>query len=445
MEPYSSITRTISAGADLSLSWDFTSEFEGGPDEELADFVLYSGLGATGFIALFIGFLLGRNRTITHRVRTATAELEKSLERFSVLFDASPDPYLILDGEHYTNCNQAAVDLLHYQDKAELLAQDTAAISPARQPDGADSRERAEAMVAVARERGSHRYDWIHRRRDGQDLPTEVILTSFELDGRQVLLVVWHDLSDRYEAQQAMREAKNIAEEATRAKSDFLANMSHEIRTPMNAIIGLSHLALGTELGRKQRDYLQKIQSASNNLLGIINDILDFSKIEAGKLSMESIDFNLAKVLDDLANVTHIKAADKGLELVTDLEPELPLALAGDPTRLNQVLVNLTNNAIKFTEEGEVAVTVRLIKRDEDGLMLRFAVRDTGIGMDEQQQATLNAIGVQAGIGFQLMDDLLDVYGEKAKFGQPEINLGVIPGYASRHVGGQAENEGTSK
>ncbi len=210
-----------------------------------------------------------------------------------------------------------------------------------------------------------------------------------------------NDLHERIkeldEAQSAMLnimekldEEKVKAEAATRAKSDFLANMSHEIRTPMNAVIGMAHLALKTELTPKQQDYLNKIQSSANSLLGIINDILDFSKIEAGKLEMEVVEFDLSETVDNVANVITIKAQEKkNLEVLFYLDSRVPNFLVGDPLRLNQILVNLGNNAVKFTEQGEIVLTTRIKMRSEDKVTLQFSVRDTGIGMTAEQQAKL--------------------------------------------------------
>jgi PAS domain S-box-containing protein len=328
-------------------------------------------------------------RNLDLKERQAQQEkIEKSEERLVALMESTPDPMFVINqsGELVMVNNQ--MTCVFGYDREELLCNSIETLLPEefRQ---IYKKLRADFFVApTTRTMGGDR-ELKGRRKNGELFPVEVSLSWIKNSGDPLVIGVARDISERKAIENALANAKKAAENATQAKSDFLANMSHEIRTPMNAIIGMSYLALQTELTGKQQNYIEKVHRSGEALLGIINDILDFSKIEAGKMDMESINFRLEDVMDNLANLVGLKAEDKGVELLFDIPADIPMALIGDPLRLGQILINLGNNAVKFTDEGEIVVAVRIKEASEKSATLHFAIRDSGIGMTQEQQTKL--------------------------------------------------------
>ena len=312
------------------------------------------------------------------------AEIKEAEAWFRGIIESAPDAMLVVDEEgNIVLCNKQADEIFGYA-SGELLHQNIDCLVPISVRERHPSMRNKFMSEGGTREMGA-KMDLHATRKDGSEFGIEVGLSRLPTNNNKIFVCVSaRDVSSKKEAEAALYSAKKIAEESTQMKSDFLANMSHEIRTPMNAIIGISHLIAKTQLTEKQNDYIKKIQISSQHLLNIINDILDLSKIESGKILLEQIDFKIEKVLNNVLNLIDEKAKDKQIEIIFDIDHTLPLYLNGDPLRLGQILVNYANNAVKFTDEGEIIIRVKVIEDNVDEVFLHFSVSDTGIGLSQE-------------------------------------------------------------
>jgi PAS domain S-box-containing protein len=331
----------------------------------------------------------GVSRDITKQKRAEEA-LRTSEVKYRTVYNSSRDAIMMLTAEEgFFSGNPAAVELFACKDEDEFTSFTPADLSPEYQPDGVRSAVKAQQMMAIALEQGSHFFEWTHRRADGSEFFASVLLTRMELEGKTVLQATVRNITERKRAAEALQAAKEAAESANRAKSEFLARMSHEIRTPMNAIVGMTELVLDTEITKSQREYLEMARESADSLLSVINDILDFSKIEAGKLDLKRASFNVRETLGDTMKTLAFRAHTKRLELGCRFHSDVPTNLIGDPDRLRQVVVNLVGNAIKFTDVGEVVLNVELESESDGQIELHCFVSDTGMGIPEEKLATI--------------------------------------------------------
>jgi PAS domain S-box-containing protein len=323
--------------------------------------------------------------------------LRRSETKFRTLYDSNSDAVMLL-GEHgFFDCNPAALTLFGCESQKEFCSHHPADLGPPQQPCGMDSLTLANRHIATARATGRHRFEWLHQRADsGKLFPADVLLSAMDLDGTSVLQAVVRDITDRKRTEEELIRAKEIAEAASRAKSQFVTNMSHEIRTPLNGVLSMTELLLMADLTEPQRHLADLAHRSGVTLLDTVNDILDFSKIEAGKLVLETTDFDLRDTVEDIVGLLAPQAGKKRLDLGCVIPDHVPAALRGDPVRLRQILTNLIGNAIKFTEQGTVSVWVDSVEQTETDVVLRVTVRDTGIGIPPETQSAIFKAFTQA-------------------------------------------------
>ncbi len=361
------------------------------PHESALILVVLTGIIAGGTSTLVMDRVHRRGyRTFAERVRggvlleLSTQELARQHAYLDALIASTPVAIAVLDERRSVRSVNAAFETLFGYAAADVVGAgiDALIVPEALRSESNDleTRVRRGEVVRVELER---------MRKDGQRIQVRLSAAAVRAAADGALIALYEDISDRKAAEAAMRAARDLAERVAQARSAFLANMSHEIRTPMNAVLGFVELVLDTELAPEQRRALELVRTSSEALLTILNDILDYSKIEAEHLELESIPFDLPKVVHATATLLAVRAREKHLELTVDVPPDVPQMVRGDPTRVRQVLMNLIGNAIKFTEEGEVDVSAVVIQRDGDGAAVQFRVRDTGIGIPEEQLGTI--------------------------------------------------------
>jgi len=350
-----------------------------------------SALGTIGIIVVtFMVLGLTILTALADRRFSAQAlELESSEKRSRQILETSFDAFVEMDSNgRIIDWNVQAEKILGWP-RAEVLGRILSeTVIPAHQRDLYEEEVR---LLLVSRQGTAlnKRFEVTAVCNDRREIPSEITISVLRREDSHHFAAFVRDLSERKRFEQDLREAKEAAEGANQAKSAFLATMSHEIRTPMNGILGMTELVLDTDLSTEQREHLGLVRLSAESLLSIINDILDFSKIEAGKLELEFIPFDLRESLGETMKALSFRAHQKGIELIYDVLPEVPEALLGDPGRVRQILINLVGNAIKFTERGEIVVTVDEQPEAPNMTRLHFAVRDTGVGVPVEKQESI--------------------------------------------------------
>ncbi|MHB1214604.1 MAG: ATP-binding protein [Thiobacillus sp.] len=390
--------------------------------------MLMLGIVAT-LLAALVAILVSR------RLITQTRQLETERQKYQTLFETNSDAVVILDDKEFTDCNPATLSMFGMDSVDTFLHIPISQLGKPVQANGLTAYDHAMQAIDRAKKQGHTVMDWEGRRQDGSVFSAEIAMHAMQLEGRPVIQAIMRDVSERRAAEAAKEAAREAALQMAHAKSQFIANVSHEIRTPMHGILGMSGLLLKTPLDGRQREYAATLKSSAESLLIIINDILDFSKIEAGKLAIEKVAFSPAALIQGVVALFQARAIEKNLRLTLTFPPDPPAALLGDPTRIRQILLNLVDNAIKFTLQGEVRLQATFEVADGTVNCL-FSVQDSGIGISADTNERLFQAFSQAdssttrlhggtGLGLAISSQLAELMGG-------QLTVESAPGQGSR-------------
>ncbi|MCD8570505.1 MAG: ATP-binding protein [Alphaproteobacteria bacterium] len=366
---------------------------------------------------------IGEMETALHTFREKLIEKEKLVRdveeqknRTEAIINHMNEGLITIDERGFVMSFNAGAEKMFGYQAGEVIGQNINMLIPHSQKDTDRS-----VPAQIKSDLGT-RQELTALRKNGDEFPVALSVATTNVSGLPIFISIIQDVSEQKMRESLLHQAKNQAEEASRAKSDFLANMSHEIRTPMNAVMGMSALLLDTPLNEEQTEWARAINASGSSLLNIINDIIDISKIEAGKLTLEKIDFDLFDILQEVANLYTFQAREKGLEMLLDIDPDLPEFMVGDPVRIKQIFANLISNALKFTTRGHILIKLSHKGEQEGGIRMECRVEDTGIGIPKSKQKKIFEKFTQAeesttrkfggtGLGLTIVSQLVGIMG----------------------------------
>jgi|GEM_PF-1539848 len=319
-------------------------------------------------------------------LKQSEERLNESEEKYRRLFELSQDPMWIIQDQRIVLINNAAISTLGYSTEESFLNHHPADFSPPYQDNEEESKSKLNKLMEFATEQGHHHFEWLFQKQNQQELPSSISITGIPLAGQQALFYIWRDISSQKESEQALLKAQKKAEQASETKSQFLATMSHELRTPMNGILGMSELLDDYPLPNEQKEYLNILRKSGKNLMNILNDILDFSTLESGRSELKLSPCNFQINFSEIVNILEPKAQEKRLSLDLHFPDNFPEYLIVDIGKIRQILLNLIGNAIKFTEQGEITISVEQQSIDVNKHTIKVQVKDTGIGIDPDLQ-----------------------------------------------------------